>query len=94
MNEKEIQVFLDKRLDKNEKIISDAMLELENTIISLTSMIETKQNGDIVGPSKSLPQARAMEKEINKAFDIIFMPAVESTLNYKDVNGVVKDYFK
>jgi len=57
-------------------------------------MIETKQNGDIVGPSKSLPQARAMEKEISKAFDEIFMPAVESTLNYKDVNGVVKDYFK
>ena len=94
MNEKEIQVFLDSRLDSNEKTINAAMLELENTIISLTSMIETKQNGDIVGPSKSLSQARAMEKEISKAFDEIFIPAAESTLNYKDVNGIVKDYFK
>ena len=94
MNEKEIQSFLDKRSDKNERIINAAMLELENKVISLTSMIDTKKNGDIVAPSKSLAQARAMEKEISKAFDEIFMPAVESTLNYKDVNGLVKDYFK
>lgn len=94
MNEKEITAFLEKRSASNERIINAAMLELENTIISLTSMIETKRNGDIVGPSKSLPQARAMEKKINKAFDEIFMAAVESTLNYTDVNVLIKDYFK
>lgn len=94
INQKEIQQFLDNRSDKNEKIISDAMLALENKIISLTSMIETKKNGNIVGPSKSLAQARAMEKEINKAFDEIFMPAVEATLNYSDVDNLIVDYFK
>ena len=94
MNKKEAQSLLNKKIDRNEKAISNAILKLENSIILLAAGIDTKPNGTIAAPSVSLPQSRAFLRETQKAFNEIYLTEVETTLDFKDIDSLVQKGLK
>lgn len=91
MNSKtQIERFLNRQIARNEQTILDSIDKLENRIVELLAIIETNRDGNIVAPSRSLAQRRSVMKQIIKAYNEIYQPAVELTLSsYSGVSTFV-----
>ena len=90
MTPAQIDAFLNNRSERNKEAIEDALKKLDVSIVDSAAQIETRQDGSIVGPSRSLPQTKATLKEASTAFNEIYGGAIKLTTSFTDVDRVVQ----